>query len=383
MKKIVILLSLMVICFGCESSGEFGGEPALTFSESDSGGGNGNTQAGQITAGEWNDLKNWDFWTDLVNSKNSISQQDLWRFNTSKRIAIKVLDVNNTPLNNAKVALYKGDELISQTRTDNFGETNFFVGFFNDNTTGINLTQYAIMVNGIKMDKSILMFGEGVNVYNLNQNIDVENKIEIAFMVDATGSMGDELEFLKNDLTDVINKVQTNNQNASILTATVFYRDHGDQYVTRRSDFSASIETTSKFIKAQYASGGGDYEEAVDEALKETITELQWSNNAKTRIAFLLLDAPPHGTQEIYESLKTSLNLAAQKGVKLIPITASGIDKSTEFLMRNFAIATNGTYVFITNDSGIGNDHLEPTVGAYEVEFLNSLLVRLIDKYAK
>ncbi|GAL65661.1 expressed protein [Jejuia pallidilutea] len=51
--------------------------------------------------------------------------------------------------------------------------------------------------------------------------------------------------------------------------------------------------------------------------------------------------------------------------------------------MRNFAIATNGTYVFITNDSGIGNDHLEPTVGAYEVEFLNSLLVRLIDKYAK
>ncbi|MEM8907449.1 MAG: hypothetical protein AAGD05_06350, partial [Bacteroidota bacterium] len=31
--------------------------------------------------------------------------------------------------------------------------------------------------------------------------------------------------------------------------------------------------------------------------------------------------------------------------------------------------------------SGIGNDHLEPTVGDYEVELLNDLLVRLIGEY--
>jgi hypothetical protein len=44
---------------------------------------------------------------------------------------------------------------------------------------------------------------------------------------------------------------------------------------------------------------------------------------------------------------------------------------------------TNGTYVFITNDSGIGNEHLEPSVGEYEVELLNELLVRLILKYTE
>jgi len=47
------------------------------------------------------------------------------------------------------------------------------------------------------------------------------------------------------------------------------------------------------------------------------------------------------------------------------------------------AIATNGTYVFVTDDSGIGNDHIEPTVGEYQVEFLNDLMVRLVTKYAK
>jgi hypothetical protein len=48
--------------------------------------------------------------------------------------------------------------------------------------------------------------------------------------------------------------------------------------------------------------------------------------------------------------------------------------------MRSLAIATNGTYVFITNHSGIGDEHLEATVGNYQVEYLNNLMVRLIDE---
>jgi hypothetical protein len=96
---------------------------------------------------------------------------------------------------------------------------------------------------------------------------------------------------------------------------------------------------------------------------------------------FLLLDAPPHYTQEVITSLELNLTKAAEKGIKIVPITASGIDKATEYLMRSFAILTNGTYVFITDDSGIGNDHLEPTIGDFEIEKLNDLLVRLVGEY--
>ncbi len=73
---------------------------------------------------------------------------------------------------------------------------------------------------------------------------------------------------------------------------------------------------------------------------------------------------------------------AAARGIRIVPVVASGIDGNTEFLMRLTAIATNGTYVFITNDSGIGNEHLEPTVGDYEVEHLKDLIVRVIGEYA-
>jgi hypothetical protein len=42
---------------------------------------------------------------------------------------------------------------------------------------------------------------------------------------------------------------------------------------------------------------------------------------------------------------------------------------------------TGGTYTFLTNHSGIGNDHLEPTIGDYEVEKLNDLMIRVIKEY--
>ena len=96
-----------------------------------------------------------------------------------------------------------------------------------------------------------------------------------------------------------------------------------------------------------------------------------------------MLDAPPHYEPDIVKEINDLIEDASAKGIKIIPVTASGIDKETEFLMRFMAVFTNGTYVFITNDSGIGNDHLKPSVGPYEVEYLNQLIVRLIDNYAK
>jgi hypothetical protein len=195
--------------------------------------------------------------------------------------------------------------------------------------------------------------------------------------------MGDEISYLKSELLNVINRVESLNSQLELRIGSVFYRDEGDEYLTRVSAFSGNIETTVDFIKEQEANGGGDFPEAVHTALNTALTQLSWSESARTRILFLLLDAPPHNTTGIVNDIKHAIRDAADKGIKIIPITASGIDKDTEFLMRFFAIATNGTYVFITDDSGIGGDHLEATVGEYEVELLNDLMVRLIDKYTR
>ena len=110
---------------------------------------------------------------------------------------------------------------------------------------------------------------------------------------------------------------------------------------------------------------------------------MQWSTKAVNRLLFLVLDAPPHQMPAQVNRLKDAIKTAQEKGIRIIPISASGINLETEFLLRFLSISTNSTYVFITNDSGIGNPHHVPTVGTYSVEFLNNLMVRLITKYGK
>ena len=343
-------------------------------------GGNG-AQPGLITAGEWNDLNNWSFWNNLLNEQAFSKMPDYWSVYTNNRITVLV-ENNGTPVANAKVELLRNEAVIWASKTDNLGYATFLVGAFQKEES-IDLSSLSLKVNDVTINQSLVLFENGVNKINSNTNSNGLHNVEISFVVDATGSMGDELEFLKADLQSVIENVKNEDTSLNIATSTVFYRDEGDDYVTKKSDFSTNLSQTINFIKEQSAGGGGDFPEAVHSALDVTVNELQWSSTAKTRIAFLLLDAPPHYNTNVTKSIQNTIQTAAAKGIKIIPITASGIDKETEFLMRYMAILTNGTYVFITNDSGIGNEHIEASVGEYQVEKLNDLLVRLIKKYSE
>lgn len=281
----------------------------------------------------------------------------------------------------AIVVLKRDGADIWSTKTDNKGKAELWVDLY-QKSDEIDSTKLQLMVGNATISPVKTFIG-GINTITLSGSFSTSKKVELAFMVDATGSMGDELEFLKTELLDVIDRAKSDNPTMDMLTGSVFYRDKGDEYVTRISNFNTNIQTTLNFIKNQKASGGGDFPEAVHTALNKSVNEMQWSTTARTRILFMILDAPPHYESDIVLNLQALIKQASEKGIKIIPISASGIDKQTEFLMRFMAATTNGTYVFITNDSGVGNEHLAPTVGYYQVEKLNDLMVRLINKYVK
>jgi hypothetical protein len=210
----------------------------------------------------------------------------------------------------------------------------------------------------------------------LNRPCSVSNTVDIAFVVDATGSMSDEIDFLKVELEDVIRNTFSRYADLDLHVGSVFYRDKGDEYLTRHINFQTDLLKVLNFIKLQKAGGGGDTPEAVDEALKMALDSLDWDASARSRILFLVLDAPPHdyAKEEIYKLIEK----AATKGVRIVPVVCSGADKSTEFLMRSIALATNGDYVFLTDNSGVGLPHTKPTTDVFNIEFLNSLLQRII-----
>jgi von Willebrand factor type A domain len=378
-----LILSLLSCNKGLEgepSSGLTAADRASGFSSGSSTGGADTTKykTGVITAGEWHDLDNWSFWKGLDPYLDSTKFMSYWGFNLKQHCALSLTDNSGRKIHNALVTVKDGSTIIWETKTDNAGKAALYVNLFGSFQKNFNVT---VSYQGKNFELGSFSNAEQTISAKINSTPIVSKNIDMMLVVDATGSMGDELEYLKVELNDVINRVRANAINDNLRMGSVFYRDKGDEYVTRKLDFTSDNSSLVNFVKNQAAGGGGDFPEAVDEALDVALQQ-SWRDDAIARILFLVLDAPPHAEyQDMKERLEKITRLASKKGIKIIPIVASGINKETEFLMRFMAMGTNGTYVFITNHSGIGGPHLQPTIGSYKVEFLNDLMVRLMLKY--
>lgn len=340
-------------------------------------------ESGLLTAGEINDFSKWELWKDI--SANELKgYQNIWSIYPENRYCVQVINKKGFPVVGCLVKLIDDlDTVIWESVTDNTGKAEIWSELFD--SISVNEKEYKIHISYGEISEIIKkpkVFKKGVNSITLKTDCKPQQNMDILFTVDATGSMGDEINYLKAELNDIIGKFSDSHPDLNIRLGSVFYRDTRDEYLTRISDFSSNIQQTIDFISLQTAGGGGDTPEAVDDALEISVNELNWNEDAMAKLMFLILDAPPHSSQNNISKLNKAIELAAKKGIKIIPVTASGIDKSTEYLMRSIALATNGTYVFLTDDSGIGGKHIKPSIDDYEVELLNDLILRLLAQYS-
>lgn len=342
--------------------------------------GKGKPQSNLLTAGEWNDLKNWDFWQGLMNNQDWSAKQSHWAFYTSGRISVTLKSKSQQPLINYTVTALRKGEPLWKAQSNFEGKAELWPSLFNNGKEGLTIVVNA--ADGKELYRRDFASHVRKLDITLNRRAESIKNLDVMFMVDATGSMGDEIEYLKSELDDIIGRLNNSIQ-IKTRTGLVFYRDKGDEYVVRDFGFDSNLMNVKNNLSKQYASGGGDFEEAVEEAMENAIYQQQWTTSGPAaKLMFMILDAPPHHDQSRVKSIQRSVKEAAAKGITLIPVVASGIDKNTEFLIRFMAMSTNGTYVFLTDDSGIGNSHLKPTTGSFQVEQLNALLNRLIKKYA-
>lgn len=337
-------------------------------------------EPGQITAAEWNDLHNWKDWLDLQQNIDFEEMQNYWAIYPENRVSVFLRNRSEVPIKFAKVVCKSKGKVLWTAYTDNTGKAELWPNLYNSAVVD-DLSLEVVYGGELYSYQNIRLIDDGVNSFVLDAPCVLANGVDIMFVVDATGSMSDEIRYLQSELGDVIERFSSESPNVDLRTGAVFYRDHQDEYLTRVSNLSEDPKQTLNFIDEQGAAGGGDYPEAVESALEEALSQ-NWRSKDGTKLLFLLLDAPPHEDSLTKAKIHSQIQLAAEKGIKIIPITASGINRETEFLMKYMAIATNGTYVFITDHSGIGNAHLDPVVENYEVEKLNELLLRLIQNYA-
>ncbi len=332
--------------------------------------------AGLLTAGEWKDLENLDFWTTLLNRNDWYSLMEKRDLYPRSIKPVLVTNENGEPCYNAVVELLDGaGQPLYAARTDVSGYAYLFYGIDKQEQSPAS-----VRVCG----KVTAPLSEGVTTVVIDRKTVEVQALDLMFMIDTTGSMSDELAYLQKEVEDVVLRVAAASDGVlSIRVSVNFYRDKGDRYVVRPFAFTENLNEVVTTLAAQDANGGGDTPEAVHLALDNAIREHDWREDA-VKLMIFVLDAPPHYESEIQginRHIRDLLIEASLEGIRIIPVASSGVDTDTEFLLRSYAAMTGGTYVFLTDHSGIGNSHLEPTIGQYEVEALNECLIRIISEY--
>ena len=119
--------------------------------------------------------------------------------------------------------------------------------------------------------------------------------IEVAFVLDTTGSMAGLIDGAKRKIWSIANSIVDVNPDTEIRMALVAYRDLGDDYVVKSFEMNGDIQGLYGNLLKFQADGGGDTPESVNEALDVAVNDIQWSGRDDVRrIVFLVGDAPPH-----------------------------------------------------------------------------------------
>jgi len=332
--------------------------------------------SGQLTGAELSDFDKYEMWQHIADADFDLYSR-LWEIIPTHRHSLQVLTGEGRPAVDIPVQLIdKNDKVLWQARTNNTGSAELW-------GNGEEGHKIIAVVNGKKQTlKKPTLFEEGINRMTVQMECNISDNVDIAFIVDATGSMKDEIKYLQSEMEDIIAQAKAKHSKLNFRTASVFYRCSGNDYAYKHADFAQDETSIGNFIKEQSAAQGGA--EVVDSALYVGIDQLNWSEEARARIAFLFLDEPPGKDSLTKANMAQYIAQAAEKGIRIVPVVASanfGTEESLEYLMRAAALLTNSSYVFLTDDSGIGDAHAKPTVDEYQVEKLNKLMQRLIKEF--
>jgi len=343
---------------------------------------NRHIQSGTLTAGSFDDHERFEDYKEFLSEAlQNDTAEVLPRLEIGRRVMIRVSNAAGSPIGDARVVVRPADSqrrdagpALLDVTTAGDGRAMFLTGRHRSGSRRFRITVEP--PRGSQTVTRVMHVDEAPWTITLPKaTAELPARLDLALVVDTTGSMSDELEYLKVEIDSIAAAIHRMFPNVDQRYALVLYRDEGDAYVTRTFGFTGALSEFRTQLASQSASGGGDYPEAVHVALEQA-GKLDWRDRGTARVMFLVGDAPPHdcyGKQTL-----EAVDVLAHKGVRVFPVAASGVKLKAEFVMRATSFLTLGQYLFLTDHSGVGNPHAQPHVPDYQVEHLNRLMIRMI-----
>lgn len=299
-------------------------------------------------------------------------------FDGVDRSVVTVTDDAGRAVAGALVEVTAGERDVARLRTTADGTARFFPSLY-------DVDADAAVTFAVEGGSSVdALGGSDVRLSAPAVAIGETVPLDVLFLLDATGSMGDEIDRLKATIDTVAERISGLDPRPDVRFAMTLYRDVGDAFVSSTFDFTNDVATFRAALADVVADGGGDYPEALDEGLAAALAEPGWRDPADAvQLVFVVADAPPQVSRQVETPYTRSIVEAVERGIKIFPVASSESDDVAELVFRQLAVATGAPFVFLSYGAGgAGGAATGPstdiTTTDYEELALDELVVRLI-----
>ncbi|MEO8707219.1 MAG: VWA domain-containing protein [Kofleriaceae bacterium] len=329
---------------------------------------------GNVKAGEWDDNANYREYVKWLQE----TPRNIARLDVRDRQFIVVKDKDGKPVPNCAITVTSGQKSASLV-TMASGRALVFphaLGFDGDTlsaTANCGQSQVTAKLNA-KLD------GVAELVLATSRSLPARRTIDLAFVLDTTGSMGEEIEAVKSTVRTVADKLANDQTNVRI--GLVEYKDRGDDNVTRVFPFSSDLNAFSKSVNGIIASGGGDMPEDMHAGLSTALDKLEWRGDAVARLVVVIADAPPHLDYQDQKDYADAAKRASARGIKLFTVSASGMDTTGQIVMRQMAAFTGAQNLFVlrggAGPQSVGGGDPKSSCGGTQGQYASGNLDQLI-----
>lgn len=300
--------------------------------------------------------------------------------NIAERIILKSVDREGLSLANCQITISAAGRVLSRGKTHADGSFNFYPSEYEDSEDEFNASfTYNQHTQKIVIDRQGKRELEVKFPFTRSEQKSIP--LDIVFILDTTGSMGEEINRLKATIEIIKLNLTSLSSRPKVRFGMVLYKDIGDEYRTRVIPLTGSLPGFQRDLDLVEASGGGDTPEDLQAALEAAMTHLDWNRNG-IRLSFIITDAPPHLDYEQEYTYIEASKAARREGIKIYSVGTGGLDLMGEYILRQISQYTGAKYIFLTYGEEGESEGGEPgsvshhTGANFQTDKLEAIIIR-------
>ncbi|MDA3812812.1 MAG: carboxypeptidase regulatory-like domain-containing protein [Candidatus Cloacimonetes bacterium] len=334
-----------------------------------------------LKAGFVDDNKQFNYFLNFLEEYNK--RVISFPINITERIILNIKDGQGKPLPDAKLQIFAGKDTLESGLSYADGRYLFFPTEYDK-----NFDEYRLEVEYSGITEEVMIYRQGKRELDISmaniQKASAENiPLDILFILDTTGSMGEEIRRLRNSIEIINLNISEISPKPEIRYGMVLYRDVNDVYNTKIIPLNKSLPAFQEQLFEVSSGGGGDSPENLQAALEDALTKISWRDDG-VKLAFIITDAPPHLDYKQDYTYKNAVHDAKRKGVKLFSIGTGGLPLDGEYVLRQISQYTFANYVFLTygergeSEGGAAGSVSHHTGENFQTDKLEAIIIRKV-----